>query len=58
MELSKLAGQAVELWGEGHGFADGASRLPGQHIPDPHRKFCGGLSPSQRSESVKCGNST
>jgi hypothetical protein len=38
MELSKLAGQAVELWGEGHGFADGASRLPGKRLPDPHCK--------------------
>jgi hypothetical protein len=44
MELSKLAGQAVELWGEGHAFAYGASRLPGQRIPDPHHKSCDGFS--------------
>jgi hypothetical protein len=29
MESSKLAGEAVELWGEGHAFANGASRLTG-----------------------------
>jgi hypothetical protein len=29
MEWSKPSGQVVELWGEGHGFADGASRLTG-----------------------------
>jgi hypothetical protein len=29
MESSKPSGQVVDLWGEGHGFADGASRLTG-----------------------------
>jgi hypothetical protein len=27
MESSKLSGEAVELWGEGHAFANGASGL-------------------------------
>ncbi|MFY9898537.1 MAG: hypothetical protein WAK67_12175 [Xanthobacteraceae bacterium] len=27
MESFKPAGEAVDLWGEGHGFANGASRL-------------------------------
>jgi len=27
MELFKPAGEAVDLWGEGHGFLDGASGL-------------------------------
>jgi hypothetical protein len=30
MESFKPAGEAVDLWGEGHGFANGASRLTGR----------------------------
>jgi len=32
MESFKPTGEAVDLWGEGHGFANGASRLTGQTL--------------------------
>jgi hypothetical protein len=40
MELFKPAGEAVELWGEGHGFLHGASRLTDRaHCPSTRQSF-------------------
>jgi hypothetical protein len=40
MESIKPAGKTVDLWGEGHGFANGASRLTGRTQWQSTQQIC------------------
>jgi hypothetical protein len=40
MESFKPAGKTVDLWGEGHGFANGASRLTGRTHCQSTQQIC------------------